>query len=157
VEKTFFEPAGQNQLFPLPKRDLLVFLVFPLISEEEFTRTLELTKPAVILELRRSPRFDIGQLNRHEAFRWFKTVQSKYYDLSSALSPDEPNPSDPVQLVRAFLNRPGSQVVGPIMFLMNDVSLSEGDEESSVTTQITRLFASVSKHPWEAVELPYFA
>lgn len=157
-EEQFSEPAGQGMLFPLPKRDLLIFLVFPLVTEDEFTRALELGKPAMILELRRSPRFDIGHLNRQEAFRWFEAMQSKYYDLSSALSPEEQNPADPVQLVGTFLNRhTGSQVAGPIMLLLSDTSFEGSADESSLPTRIARLFASTSKHPWETVEIPQFA
>jgi hypothetical protein len=144
-------------LFPLPKRDLLIFLVFPLVTEDEFTKVLELAKPSTILELRRSPRFDIGHLNRQEAFRWFEAMQSKYYDLSSALSPEEPNPADPVQLVRTFLCRAGGQVAGPIMILLSDTSFEESAAENNLPNRIARLFASTSKHPWETVEIPQFA
>ena len=156
-EEQFSEPAGQGMLFPLPKRDLLIFLIFPLVTEDEFTKVLELAKPAAILELRRSPRFDIGQLNRHEAFKWFEAMQSKYYDLSSALSPEEQNPADPVQLVGTFLSRSGSPVAGPIMLLLSDTSFEESADENSVPTRIARLFASASKHPWRTVEIPQFA
>lgn len=156
-EEQFSEPAGQGMLFPLPKRDLLIFLVFPLVTEDEFTKVLELAKPSTILELRRSPRFDIGHLNRQAAFRWFEATQSKYYDLSSALSPEEQNPADPVQLVGTFLSRAGSQVEGPIMLLLSDTSFEESADKNSLPTRIARLFASTSKHPWETVEIPQFA
>ena len=156
-EDQFREPAGQGMLFPLPKRDLLIFLSFPLVTENEFAKVLELAKPAAILELRRSPRFDVGQLNRQEAFRWFDAIQSKYYDLSSALSPEEQNRTDPVQLVGTFLGRAGSQVAGPIMLLLNNTSFEKSVDENSVPTRIARLFAAASKHPWETVEIPKFA
>lgn len=156
-EEQFSEPVGQGMLFPLPKRDLLIFLVFPLVTEDEFTAALEMAKPVMILELRRSPRFDIGHLNRQEAFRWFEAMQAKYYDLSSVQIPEEADPADPVQLVRAFLSRSGSQVAGPIMLLLSDTSSERSADESSLPTRIARLFASASKHPWETVEIPQFA
>lgn len=156
-EEQFSEPAGQGMLFPLPKRDLLIFLVFPLVTEDEFTAALEMAKPVMILELRRSPRFDIGHLNRQEAFRWFEAMQAKYYDLSSVQIPEETDPADPVQLVRAFLSRSGSQVAGPVMLLLSDTSSEGSADESRLPTRIARLFASASKHPWETVEIPQFA
>lgn len=156
-EEQFTEPAGQGMLFPLPKRDLLIFLVFPLVTEDEFTKALELAKPATILELRRSPRFDIGHLNRQEAFRWFEAAHAKYYDLSSVLSPEQPDPADPVQMVGTFLSRSGSHITGPIMLLLSDTALQESADEVSLPTRIARLFASASKHQWETVEIPQFA
>lgn len=153
----FSQPDGQGLLFPLPKRDLLIFLVFPLVTEDEFKKVLELAKPATILELRRSPRFDIGHLNRQEAFRWFEAVQSKYYDLPSVLPPEEPRPTDPIQLIDRFLARTGGQVNGPIMLLLSDSLLQQTQYETSLLTRITRLFSSMSKHGWETLEIPQFA
>jgi hypothetical protein len=153
----FVEPTGQGMLFPLPKRDLLIFLVFPLVTEDEFTKTLELAKPATILELRRSPRFDIGQLNRQEAFRWFEATHAKYYDLSSVLASEQRESIDPVHLVRLFLNRSGSQLAGPIMLLLSDTALREPNDDASLPAKIARLFVSASKHPWQTVEIPQFA
>jgi hypothetical protein len=156
-EEQFREPVGQRMLFPLPKRDLLVFLVFPLVTEDEFTAALEMAKPVMILELRRSPRFDIGHLNRQEAFRWFEAMQAKYYDLSSAQISEEMDSADPVQLVQEFLSYSGSEVAGPIMLLLSDTSSTGNANESSLPTRIARLFASASKHPWKTVEIPQFA
>jgi hypothetical protein len=152
----FIEPTGQGMLFPLPKRDLLIFLVFPLITEDEFTKTLELARPATILELRRSPRFDIGQLTRQDAFRWFEATHAKYYDLSSALTPDQQDPLDPLHLVRVFLNRSGSQLSGPIMLLLSDLALHDR-EDDALPTKIARLFMSASKHQWQTLEIPQYA
>ncbi len=156
-EEQLTGPASQGLLFPMPRRDLLIFLVFPFVTEDEFTKTLELTKPAAILELRRSPRFDIGQLNRQQAFRWFEAMHSRYYDLSSLLPSDEQYAADPVQLVGTFLSRTGNQVAGPVMILISQANAEGNAEEDSVSTRIARLFASVSKHPWETVEIPQFA
>jgi len=156
-EDQFTEPASQGVLFPMPKRHLIIFLVFPYVTEEDFTRTLELAKPSAVLELRRFPRFDMGQLNRRQAFRWFEATHSKYYDLSPMVSPDDQYASDPVQLVGSFLRRSGTQIAGPVMILMsqNYPELNSGD--NSVFDEITRLFTSVSNHPWETLEIPQFA
>lgn len=156
-EEQFAEPIGQGMLFPLPKRDLLIFLVFPLVTEDEFTKTLEMAKPAMILELRRSPRFDIGQLNRQQAFRWFEASHAKYYDLSSALVPEQQDPMDPVHLVRKFLSRPDRQLCGPIVLLLSDTAAQERDDDTSLPTKIARLFALASKHQWQTLEIPQFA
>ena len=154
-EEQFIEHASQSLLFPMPKRDLLIFIVFPSVGEEEFTRTLELARPVAILELRRSPRFDMGRLNRQLAFRWFEATHSKYYDLSSMLSREERSAADPIHLVESFLRKSGNQVMGPVMILISE-AYNEGNK-NNIFRDIVNLFVSVSKHPWEMVEIPRFA
>lgn len=155
-EDQFNEPASQGLLFPTPKRALIIFLVFPYVTEEDFTRTLELAKPAAILELRRFPRFDMGQLNRRQAFRWFEAIHSKYYDLSPKSSEDL-HASDPVHLVGAFLRRTGNQIAGPVMILMSQKRPNLNSDDNSVFDEITRLFTTASNHPWDTLEIPQFA
>lgn len=157
AEHQFTEPASQGVLFPMPKRDLIIFLVFPYVTEEDFIRTLELAKPAAILELRRFPRFDMGQLNRRQAFRWFEATHSKYYDLPPMLPSDDQYASDPVQLVGAFLRRSGNRITGPVMILMTQNYPDLTFNDKSVFNEITRLFTSVSNHPWETLAIPQFA
>ena len=156
-DEQFTGTASQSLLFPMPQQDLLIFLVFPLVTEDEFTRVLELTKPACILELRRSPRFDVGHLNRQEAFRWFEAMHSRYYDLSSKHYSDEQYAANPVEMVDTFLRRTGNKIIGPVMILINQGYPEREDEESSISTQIARLFSTASKHPWKTVEVPQFA
>ena len=156
-ERQFNEPAAQGQLFPIPRQDLLIFLVFPRVTEDEFTKTLELAKPAAILELRRSPRFDIGHLNRQEAFKWFNAMHAKYYDLSSGISPADDVPADPVHLVDTFLAHSSGKVTGPIMLLISEASVAGQPPGESIPIRIARLFASASQHRWDTVEVPQFA
>ena len=154
-EEQFADPASQGLLFPMPKRDLLIFLVMPRVTEEEFTKTLEAAKPTVILELRRAPRFDIGRMNRQEAFKWFEASQSRYYDLSS----NEPREGafDPVILVQSFLQGPGGRVDGPVLLLISESPARVPSEDEKLISRIARLFASASEHQWETVEVPQFA
>src|ERR1700732_3453110 len=76
-------PNAQATLFPTPRPGLLIFVFFPDVTEDEFKKTLELAKPAMIVELRNTPRFDIGRLNRHIVFQYFDREHSKYLDLTS--------------------------------------------------------------------------
>jgi len=155
-EEVFLETASQGLLFPVPRRDLLIFVVFPLVTENDFKRMLELSKPTAILELRRSPRFDIGHLNRHLAFRWFESTHSKYYDLTSAIHSEPQSAADPVELVGGFLSRAGKQVSGPVVILISQTYLDKGSSDD-VLTRIAKLFTSASEHPWRTIELPRFA
>ena len=81
----FQEPASQRMLFPLPRQGLLIFILFPDVTEEEFRETLEHARPSFVLELRSSPRFDIGRLNRRLAFQVFASQNTTYLDLTSSL------------------------------------------------------------------------
>src|SRR5260370_1798692 len=117
----FVEPGAQALLFPLPKKDLLLFLLFPGVTEEEFTAALDYARPVIVLELRRSPRFDIGGLNRRAGFEWFQPRHPKYYDLPSQLSVvDDDSRWNPLVLGEAFLVRVGPKGEGPVMLLIND-------------------------------------
>jgi hypothetical protein len=139
-------------LFPLPKKDLLLFLLIPGVTEEEFTAALDYAKPVIILELRRSPRFDIGRLNRQAAFEWFERSHSKYYDLASQYAAtDDDSHWDSLALVEAFLKRAGSRVEGPVMLLVND----RGTE--NLATLIAQRFATASKSAWNTFEIPQYA
>jgi len=148
----FVEPGPQALLFPLPKKDLLLFLLFPGVTEEEFTAALDYARPVIILELRRAPRFDIGSLNRQVAFEWFERSHSKYYDLAPQSSaPDDDTHWDPLALVELFLKRVGSKVEGPIMLLIND------RQPEDLAPQIAQRFATASKSAWNTFEIPQYA
>jgi len=150
----FVEIASQNLLFPIPSRDLLIFVIFPLVSEEDLTKPLEIARPCTVLELRRSPRFDVGRLNRRLAFEWFEAIHSKYYDLPPMLSSREKSADDPVELVAAFLEKSGKRVSGPVMILLSQPHAEENDGD--LVREITRLFSSISEHPWKTITFPLF-
>ncbi|HEX4134586.1 MAG TPA: hypothetical protein VHY84_08260 [Bryobacteraceae bacterium] len=156
-EDQFTEPASQGVLFPMPKRRLVIFLVFPYVTEEDFTRTLELAKPVAILELRRFPRFDMGQLDRQQAFRWFEAIHSKYYDLSPISVSGDQYVFDPVHLVGAFLRRNNEQIAGPVMILISRNNREPDSADGNVFDDIARLFTTASNQPWETLEIPQFA
>lgn len=154
-EEQFVESASQSLLFPMPRHDLLIFVVFPLVNEEDFTGPLEFGRPSAILELRRSPRFDVGRLNRQLAFQWFEATHSRYYDLSPMLSSSDSSSADPVELVATFLKNSRNHINGPVMILLSHAHAAEGDND--IVGEITRLFASASDHSWKTITFPQFA
>ena len=154
TEDRFAGRPTQKALFPVPKQDLLVFVSVSRVTEEEFTKTLEMARPRVILELRRSPRFDIGSMNRRLAFRWFDSLESKYYDLSSLRSQEG---TDPETWVQTFLERPESQVEGPILLLISDPDATSKSSDEYLIPKITSIFTSALHRDWETVHVPHFA
>lgn len=155
TEDQFVGPASQSLLFPVPSQDLLIFVVFPLANEEDFTRPLEFARPAAILELRRSPRFDVGRMNRQLAFQWFESLHSRYYDLPPMVGSSGGGVSDPVQMVARFLGESGTQVNGPVMILLSHAHAAE--PETDVMGEITRLFSAKSDHSWKTITFPQYA
>ncbi len=155
TEEQFVEPASQSLLFPVRSKDLLIFVVFPLANEEDFTAPLEFARPAAILELRRSPRFDFGRMNRQLAFQWFESLHSRYYDLPPMLGSVDASAADPVQMIARFLKESGNQVNGPVIILLSHAHAAE--PESDIMGQITRLFSSTSDHSWKTITFPQYA
>jgi hypothetical protein len=155
-KQDFLGPGVQEQLFPVPKDSLIVFLEFSRISDDEFTTVLDWVRPSAVLELRRVPRFDVGQLNRKEAFKSFKAVETTYFDLTAQLDTDETSERDMVHLIESFLKRFGDRIDGPFMVLINNSATEETGEQENVISQIVHTFASFSKRPWESVTVPRF-
>lgn len=72
----------QHSLFPSGNSASVVFVCFPDVTEGEFVAALEQTNPAVVVELRKAPRFDVGKMNRNLAFEIFRRQGSLYIDLN---------------------------------------------------------------------------
>jgi hypothetical protein len=146
-EKDFLEPGPQTSLFPRLKPGLLIFVLFPDVTEEEFRDTVEYSQPALVMELRKAPRFDIGRLNRREAFQVFAHHQSVYVDLTSA-SMGKFHSEDIVSTVTEFLRVRKPAFDRPIMFL-----LDRSDSSHALTTQI---FEAIKPGASEVCEVPRF-
>lgn len=143
-------PAPQGVLFPLPRHGLLIFIHFPDVTEEEFRNTLEQARPSFILELRASPRFDIGKLNRQLAFQTFRKQDAAYLDLTSSLM-GKVDLESVLSSIRRFLDTTRPSFDRPIVFLMNRME-SGGDFTDRVLDIMTRFDSKAS----EVYEVPRF-
>jgi hypothetical protein len=148
----FSAPGSQALLFPLPQQDLLIFLLFPAVTEEEFTPVLEYAKPTIILELRRSPRFDIGGLTRQDAFKQFKKITRSILTYRLGLDPQQAKNGTTVALIDTFLQPLKHPRHGPVMILLN-----EQRRPVDVAAEITQRFTAVSNSEWRTYEIPQFA
>jgi hypothetical protein len=70
----------QARLFPFVSGPSIIFVCVPQVSEQEFVSVIRLAQPAVAVELRRAPRFDIGRLSRQTVFKHFEEAKCKYID-----------------------------------------------------------------------------
>jgi hypothetical protein len=146
----FQDPGPQANLFPVPKRGLLIFVYFPDVTEQEFRETLECAKPSFVLELRSAPRFDIGKLNRQLAFQAFQTQGSRYLDLTSATM-GKRDQEGVVSSLRGFLQSARVSLERPVMFLVNS---SESDED--FTKRILDTVSSYKAGFSEVYEVPRY-
>jgi hypothetical protein len=149
--KDFQDPKSQGMLFPLPRYGLLIFMHFPDITEEEFRETLEYSKPSFVLELRASPRFDIGRLNRQLAFQAFQSQNTTYMDLTSSLM-GKIDRDAVLGSLHKFLHRFKPSFDQPVMLLLNRI---ESDERflKNILATITAFNSSAT----EIYEVPRFS
>jgi hypothetical protein len=64
----------------------VVFAFFPELAESTFIDLIRCSCAGVVLDLRRVPRFDIGKLDREEAFRLFASAATTYVDAAASVS-----------------------------------------------------------------------
>jgi len=141
-EQNFPEPV-QVALFPRITKTLAVFVAFPGISETEFAAALESSRPTFVFELRVCPRFDIGRLNRREAFQWFQKINAQYMDVSSAAASS--NHLDLILALRNIFTH--LELTGPLMFLTDNPS-------DAISDEITGALAHLSAKTWEVCQVP---
>lgn len=142
--------AAQSNLFPTPRPGMLIFVYFPEVSEDEFRKALEFAKPSTVLELRNTPRFDIGRLNRQTVFQYFEEQHATYMDLTSW----QTNPAGGSNLldeVKKIFRKDTLRVDRPIMFLLNSYTLTE-----DLSQRIIDFVRDIRKSPTEVLEVPHF-
>lgn len=130
---------------------MLIFVYFPEVTEDEFRNALEFSKPSVVLELRTTPRFDIGRLDRKTVFQCFDRDHVKYLDLTSWGNNDRRHSDLLDEIADAFKND-NIRFERPVMFLLNSFKDPRG-----LSTQIIDLVSSIKKTKPEVFAVPQFA
>jgi hypothetical protein len=146
----FQEPGLQYSLFPTRRPGALIFMHFPDVTEEEFRDTMQHANPSFVLELRFSPRFDIGGLNRGLAFQTFQEHNAIYSDLTSSLMGDLD--LDEVLLkLKNFLETVRPSFDRPIVFLTNRNEFGD-----NFMQDILHTVSSFSATPSNVYEVPKY-
>ena len=146
----FIEPGTQGMLFPTPKRGLVLFILFPDISEQEFRDALMSAMPSHVIELRTSPRFDIGGLTRHDAFQAFKVQRINYLDLTSATM-GEVGVEASLCILRDFLREARVKFDKPIIFLVD-----RAESDKNIVSRVMQTLTEYSPEPKYVFEVPHF-
>ena len=142
--------GAQANLFPSLRPGMLVFVYFPDVTEDEFRKTLELSKPSVVLELRTTPRFDIGRLDRKTVFQYFDRDHTRYLDLT-AWRANGRHPPDLLGEIEDVFKKEHIGLERPVMFLLNSFNIPRG-----FSAQIIDLVSSLRKRKPEVFAVPQF-
>jgi hypothetical protein len=148
----FVRTAWQTTLFANENPSLLLFVNFEEISEDDFKTVLSGARAKFLFDLRRVPRFDLGNLSRKHAFTLFSKIGTRYLDLSGQLSAadvtaDEYDPEILSKLILDSSNQAFAQ--GPLAFLVDPQHFEEG--------KISRLVEALPSHknmPWDVLRVP---
>jgi hypothetical protein len=148
-----FEDTGtlQRSLFPSPKAGLMIFVYFPDVSEIELRQTFEFSRASFVMELRTSPRFDIGRLNREQAFQIFSKQNTTYLDLTSEWM-GKSNTNGLLESFVSFMRTHKPSFERPFVFLMNR---RESDE--AFIRCVVETVANFTAVPSEVYEVPHFS
>jgi hypothetical protein len=142
--------GAQANLFPAPRPGMLIFVYFPEVTEDEFRKALEFSKPSAVFELRNTPRFDIGKLNRKTVFQYFDRQHTKYVDVTSCTPKDGSDVSVLDEVADVFKND-CLRLDRPVMFLLNSYNAPSG-----FSRQIIELVSVMKKISPEVLSIPQF-
>jgi hypothetical protein len=141
--------GAQANLFPAPRPGMLIFVYFPDVTEDEFRKALEFSKPSAVFELRMTPRFDIGKLNRKAVFQYFDREHTKYVDITS-WTPNDGDESSLLNEVANVFKTDCLRLDRPVMFLMNSYNAPSG-----FSRRIIELVSSMKKMSPEVLSVPH--
>jgi hypothetical protein len=150
--KTFTRPAWQSTLFAMENPTLVVFVNLERIGEADLITVLKGSRPKTVFDLRRVPRFDIGNLNRRIVFSLFAELSTQYVDLSTVLLQKDgkdirSNPSVVAGLVLQSQGR--ESIKGPVVFLVNP----DGFGEDYISPLLEALPYEL-RTPWDVLRIP---
>lgn len=148
--KDFITEGAQSELFPVRRSRMVIFIHFPDVTEDEFREVVEFAEPSLIIELRTSPRFDIGGLDRRAAFRTFEKKRITYLDLTSSSIGGSDSESLLSNLAKFFrLSRPTFE--RPIVFLTSSSEAAKG-----IPQRVLETFSEFGFKPDSIYEVPRF-
>lgn len=146
--------ARERSLFATRDTSILIFADFDNLGEAEFLSFLVAASPKWIVDLRRAPRFDVGNLNRKLVFSFFEKEGSRYFDMSGLLGASfakdiRLNPNRICAEMRSKVFREHKRVDGPIAFLAETAQMTT-DFVDTVAANLDDLHAC----GWQTMRIP---
>lgn len=146
----FARPAWQTTLFASENPSLLLFINFEEVSESDFKTVLTGARLKFLFDLRRVPRFDLGSLNRRQAFSLFSKARIRYIDLSRALTNKAISDSNPAFAAKLILDSSNETFIkGPVAFLVDSIQFGEGN-----ISRLIEALPSDRSAPWDVLRVP---
>jgi Lon protease-like protein len=103
-----------------------------------------------VIELRTSPRFDIGGFTRQDAFQAFKVQNINYCDLTSSTM-GATRAEEALDVLRKFLREARIKFDRPIVFLVDRAELNP-----DVIGRVMQALTEYSPEPKIVFEVPHF-
>jgi hypothetical protein len=146
VTSDTFRLPSQAELFAAYAPNVLIFVTFPTATDEEFLRALNISKPGLVIDVRRFPRFDIGSLTRQKAFEEFSKRQISYIDYAW-----HPSESVGADFACPYLGPELHRLKGRLMIL-----LEERPQTSELLKAIAGQILSLTRSNWDIVQIPSY-
>lgn len=148
---TFVRQEWQSTLFANENPSLLLFVNFEEIGESDFITILTSARPKFLFDLRKVPRFDLGGLNRKQAFSLFSRTKIRYLDLSREIKSDSAmGEFDAALAAKLIINASHAAFVeGPAAFLVDGQQF----DERNISRLIEEL-PSERSTPWDVLRVP---
>ena len=137
----------QNTLFAAHHPSLMAVIELEGLEASEFVTLVTNTKPKLLFDLRRVPRFDKANLNRARVVDLFRENDTRYFDLSGqAHATDTASVGAAVRRLTDDINR----LSGPVLFLV--------DRDQSAESYVLDLIDKLPAPPddiWDVLKLPF--
>jgi hypothetical protein len=144
VSEEVFSLPDQAELFASFAPNMLVFVTFPRATDKEFLASLDWSKPGIIIDFRRYPRFDIGSLTRQKVFEEFNERQISYVDFAWSFSSGH---GEACPMLGPVLQR----IKGRVMII-----LEERPHTAAIVESITDQIFKHSGSQWQVIRIPSY-
>lgn len=143
--------GAQLSLFPEHRPRLIAIVGLHYLQDGGLAEALHKVRPRIVIDVRFSPRFDLGMMNRRVAFELFREISAVYLDLFSMVSRDIDIES--ALLAESFRSRLAASTKaasGPIMFLADGMVPC-----SSLFRAVKRNVTTEAMGAWDFVLYPH--
>jgi hypothetical protein len=139
----------QNTLFAADHPSLLVVVELETLVAQDFITLLSTSRPKLIFDVRRVPRFDIANLNRRFVFDFLRNSGVQYVDLSGKLGSSGPSEARLVAHQIKSIGEARRSFKGPLVFLVDRHQFNE-----DYILELLEELPAAPNGVWDVLKLP---
>jgi hypothetical protein len=139
----------QNTLFAADHPSLLVVVELETLGAQDFITLLSTSRPKLIFDVRRVPRFDIANLNRRFVFDFLRNSGVQYVDLSGKLGSSGPSEARLVAHQIKSIGEARRSFKGPLVFLVDRHQFNE-----DYILELLEELPAAPNGVWDVLKLP---